>query len=62
MEQITCPNCHVDVEREELRQNNLRCPACGFDLSDAQNLEDVEVNEDDDEEKEEEDEDEDEEE
>ncbi len=35
MEEITCPNCNVDVDREELKRNNLRCPTCGFDLSDA---------------------------
>ena len=62
MEEITCPNCNVDVEKEELRRNNLRCPTCGFDLSDAQYLEEVDVDEDEDEEEEEEDEDEDEEE
>jgi PHP family Zn ribbon phosphoesterase len=41
MEVITCPNCNVDVDREELKQNNLRCPTCGFDLSDAEDVEDV---------------------
>ena len=35
MKEVTCPNCNVDVESEELRRNNLRCPTCGFDLSDA---------------------------
>ena len=35
MEEITCPNCNVDVDREELKRNNQRCPTCGFDLSDA---------------------------
>ena len=34
MEEMTCPNCNVDVDPEELRQNNLRCPTCGFDMSD----------------------------
>jgi hypothetical protein len=47
----------VDVDREELKRNNLRCPTCGFDLSDAEDVEDVdedeeeESDEDDDEEK-----------
>jgi hypothetical protein len=35
MEEITCPNCNVDVDNEELKRNNQRCPTCGFDLSDA---------------------------
>jgi len=39
MEQVTCPNCNVDVDPEELKRNNLRCPTCGFDLSDAGELE-----------------------
>ena len=39
MEEITCPNCNVDVDREELKRNNLRCPTCGFDLSDAGEVE-----------------------
>ena len=58
MEEITCPNCNVDVEREELKRNNLRCPTCGFDLSDAEDVEDVDENEDDEEEESDEDEDE----
>ncbi len=33
MEQ-TCPNCNVDVDAEELKQNALRCPTCGHDMSD----------------------------
>ena len=41
MKEITCPNCNVDVESEELRRNNLRCPTCGFDLSDAGEVEDL---------------------
>jgi PHP family Zn ribbon phosphoesterase len=45
MEEITCPNCNVDVKKEELRRNNLRCPTCGFDLSDAQDVEDVDKDE-----------------
>jgi len=62
MEEITCPNCNVDVEREELKRNNLRCPTCGFDLSDAGEVEvpdkddEDDVDEDEDEEDEEEDE------
>lgn len=50
MEEITCPNCNVDVDREELRRNNLRCPTCGFDLSDVEDLEDVDEEVDEDEE------------
>jgi len=67
MEEITCPNCNVDVDREELKRNNLRCPTCGFDLSDAGEVEDPvaddeeEDDEDEDEEDEEDDEDDDEE-
>ena len=38
MEQLTCPNCNVDVGREELKQNNLHCPTCGFDLSETEDL------------------------
>ena len=45
MEEITCPNCNVDVDREELKRNNLRCPTCGFDLSDAEDVEDVDGDE-----------------
>src|SRR5580704_3533347 len=41
MQEITCPNCNVDVEQEELRRNNLRCPTCGFDLSDTEDKEDL---------------------
>jgi len=61
MEEITCPNCNVDVEREELKRNNLRCPTCGFDLSDAGEVvepDEVDEDEDDDEDEDEEDEDE----
>ena len=58
MEEVTCPNCNVDVDPEELKRNNLRCPTCGFDLSDAGDPENLAVDEDleDDEEDEEEDE------
>jgi len=61
MEEITCPNCNVDVEPEELRRNNLRCPTCGFDLSDTGDVEDLDEDDEvDDEEDEEDEEDEDE--
>jgi len=60
MEQVTCPNCNVDVEPEELKRNNLRCPTCGFDLSDAGDVEspdaDEELEDEEDEDEEEEDE------
>ncbi len=36
MEELTCPNCNVDVDPQELKRNFLRCPICGFDLSEAQ--------------------------
>jgi PHP family Zn ribbon phosphoesterase len=45
MEEVTCPNCNVDVEREELKRNNLRCPTCGFDLSDAEDAESLDADE-----------------
>jgi len=64
MEQITCSNCNVDVDPEELRRNNLRCPTCGFDLSDTEEADDLDddLDEEDEELDEDEDEDEDEEE
>lgn len=34
MDDLTCPNCNVDVAAQELKQNFLRCPTCGFDMSD----------------------------
>lgn len=34
MEEVTCPNCNCDVDKTELKQNNLLCPTCGFDMSD----------------------------
>ena len=49
MEEITCTNCNVDVDPEELKRNNLRCPTCGFDLSDAGDEDDDDVEEDDEE-------------
>ena len=60
MEEITCTNCNVDVDPEELKRNNLRCPTCGFDLSDSGDAEDLDEEEleDEDEEEEEDDEDE----
>ncbi len=62
MEQVTCSNCNVDVEPEELKRNNLRCPTCGFDLSDTKDMEGLDADEElDDEEDEEDEEDEDEE-
>ena len=36
MEPLTCPNCNVDLDTEELKRNSLRCPTCGFDMSDTQ--------------------------
>lgn len=57
MEEITCPNCNEDVKPEELRRNNLRCPTCSFDLSDAEDMKDLdgddEIDDDDEEEEEE---------
>jgi uncharacterized Zn finger protein (UPF0148 family) len=35
MEEQTCPNCNVDVDPVELRQSHLRCPTCGYDMSEA---------------------------
>jgi hypothetical protein len=58
MEQITCPNCNGDVDNEELKRNNLRCPTCGFDLSDAGGVIDPDEDDDDDEDEADEDEDE----
>ena len=55
MEEVTCTNCNVDVDSEELKRNNLRCPTCGFDLSDSgdtKDLDDEEELEDEDEEEE----------
>ena len=46
MEEITCPNCNVDADPEELRRNNLRCPTCGFDLSDVEEVKGEEDDED----------------
>lgn len=53
MEEITCPNCNVDVAKEELRRNNLICPTCGHDLSDTEDPEEKDLDEEEDEEEEE---------
>ena len=59
MEELTCPNCNVDADPVELKQNNLRCPTCGFDMSESKGEDDLdEVEEDEDEEEDEEEEDE----
>ena len=52
MEEITCPNCNVDADPVELKQNNLRCPTCGFDLSDQEEPEDLDEDEEDEDEEE----------
>ncbi|MEI8063485.1 MAG: hypothetical protein WCH84_05425 [Verrucomicrobiota bacterium] len=54
MEERTYPNCNVDVEKEELKRNNLCCPTCGFDLSESGEVDDLveESDDDDDDEKE----------
>jgi len=56
MEEQTCPNCNVDVDSQELKQNNLHCPTCGFDMSDAGEPEEIDDDEDEDDDEEEEDE------
>jgi len=42
MEQQTCPNCNVDVDADELRKSNLRCPTCGHDMSDTEEKDEFE--------------------
>jgi uncharacterized Zn finger protein (UPF0148 family) len=42
MEELTCPNCNVDVDKTELRQNRLRCPTCGYDFSETEDVEELE--------------------
>lgn len=32
-EELICPYCNVEVDREELRRNNGMCPTCGYDMS-----------------------------
>ncbi len=57
MEDLTCPNCNVDADKEELRRSNGMCPTCGFDMSGAKDdEEDWEEEEDDEDEGDEEDE------
>ena len=46
MQELTCPNCNVDVEKEELKRNNLCCPTCGFDMSDSGDLDQAEFEDD----------------
>ena len=48
MKEVTCPNCNVDVEQEELKRNNLCCPTCGFDLSASGDVDDLVEGEDED--------------
>jgi uncharacterized Zn finger protein (UPF0148 family) len=38
--ELTCPNCNVDIDREELKRSNLCCPTCGFDLSETEDPDD----------------------
>jgi PHP family Zn ribbon phosphoesterase len=61
MEETTCPNCNVDVDPKELRENQLRCPTCGYDMSEPEDEDDWDEDDDleDEDEEEEEDEDED---
>jgi PHP family Zn ribbon phosphoesterase len=54
MEEQTCPNCNIDVDPDELKRNDLRCPTCGFDMSESSvDLDDFDDEEDWDEEEEE---------
>ena len=41
MKEVTCSNCNVDVDQEELKRNNLCCPPCGFDLSESGDVDDL---------------------
>jgi PHP family Zn ribbon phosphoesterase len=51
MEELTCPNCNIDVDPDELKRNNLHCPTCGFDMSESSgDLDDFDEEEDQDEE------------
>jgi len=58
MEDRTCPNCNLDLDEKELRENFLRCPNCGHDLSepeqDEENWEETLTDEEEDEKPEEE--------
>jgi PHP family Zn ribbon phosphoesterase len=53
MKERTCPNCNVDIAPDELKRNHLRCPTCGFDMSESSGDVDDFDNEDDGDEKEE---------
>jgi hypothetical protein len=41
MGELTCPNCNVDVDPEELRRSNLCCPTCGHDMSDIEDVDEA---------------------
>ena len=43
MEELTCPNCNVDIAKEEAKRNNLCCPTCGFDLTASDEVEATEL-------------------
>lgn len=32
-DELICPYCNVEVDRDELRRNNGMCPTCGYDMS-----------------------------
>lgn len=36
MDELVCPHCNVEVERDELRRNNGMCPTCGYDMTGAE--------------------------
>ncbi len=40
MEDLTCPNCNVDADKDELKRSNGMCPTCGYDMSVADDEED----------------------
>jgi hypothetical protein len=42
-DEIICPHCSVDIGRDELRRNGLLCPTCGFDLSEAEDPDDQDL-------------------
>ena len=29
---VTCPNCDVNITKEDLYGNNYKCPACGYKI------------------------------